>query len=242
MTAALLLGGCGLAHSAPPTQAPLTVGYYEFPPAIYSDPQQRARGPVAELTRRVLRRAGYRARFRSLPSARLYAGLKSGSVDLWAGAPGKPELAVHTLESRHTLGRIHLNLYYRPDTPPPRIPEDLAGQGVILISGYSYWPEIIDMLQDPALGVRVVHTSNHESALQMLRYRRANYVLDYQAPVSQARQRLRLGELPFLPISEVPIHFIVSRYAADSEAVLAALDRAYDELRAAGEDVRLPDD
>lgn len=236
----LLCGGA--AHGATAQRPQLTIGYYEFAPAIYSDAQQRARGPMAELARRVAQRAGYRAHFRALPSARLYAALKDGSIDLWAGAPGKPELAAHTLESRHTLGWTHLNLYYRPDTPTPRIPQDLTGQGVIVIGGYSYWPVITEMLRDPLLDMHVLRTSNHESALQMLRYRRANFLLDYQSPANLARERLALGELPYVRISDVPVRFIVSRHAPGSAAVLAALDRAYEELRAAGENVSLPDD
>ena len=234
---ALLLVSHFPAHADALVQPRLIVGYAEFAPVIYSDAQQRARGPMADLTRRVAQRAGYRAQFRALPSARLYAALQNGNIDLWVGTPGKPELAAHTLESQQTLGHAQLNLYFRPDTPAPRLPEGLTGQGVIVIGGHSYWPAVTQLLHDPALKVRLLRTSNHESALQMLRYRRADFLLDYGLSVDLMRERLQLDELPFLPIGATPIHFIVSRHTRDSAAVLAALDKAYAELRDAGEDV-----
>jgi len=230
----------GRAEPAP--QRVLSVGYYEFAPAIYSDARGVARGEVAELTRRVAKHAGYGVSFRALPSARLYAALENGSIDLWPGAQGKPELAAHTLEGRHTLSHINLNLYFRPDTPVPRIPDDLAGQALILINGYSYWPRITGMLDDPALNLRLLRTSTHVSALEMLRRRRGDYLLDYQIPVEQARQRLQMEALPHLRVEQVPIRFIVSRHARGSAQIVAALDRAYEELRAAGEDLSLPTD
>jgi polar amino acid transport system substrate-binding protein len=218
----------------------LIVGYYDFPPAIYSDALGQPQGPVVDLTRRVFAHAGYRARFRALPSARLYAALKDGTIDLWPGAPGKPELAADTIEGRETLAQISLNLYHRPDTASPQIPKDLAGRGVIIIGGYNYWPAVNQMLQDPQLDIRLHRTSSHTSALEMLQYRRADYLLDYQIPVNQALQHLGMQALPHVNIHHVPIRFIVSRRLTDSQSVIDALDRAYAGMAAAGEDLSLP--
>lgn len=124
----------------------------------------------------------------------------------------------------------------------PRIPDDLAGKALILIGGYSYWPNINAILENPALDLRLLRTSNHLSALEMLRRKRGDYLLDYQIPVEQARQRLNMEELPYLRLTQVPIHFIVSRHTQDAEAIVEALDQAYETLRQAGEDLSLPSD
>ncbi|MCQ2030035.1 bifunctional lytic transglycosylase/amino acid ABC transporter substrate-binding protein [Stutzerimonas zhaodongensis] len=219
----------------------LTVGFYDFPPAIYSDPQGQAQGPLVDLTRRVIEQAGYQASFRGLPSARLYAALQNGTIDLWPGAPGKPELQADTLEGRETLARINLNLYHRPDTPSPTVPDSLRKRGVIIIGGYNYWPQVNQMLRDPALEIRLHRTATHASALEMLKHRRADYLLDYEAPVNQTLARLGLGPLPYIQMHKVAIRFIVSRHMDDSQAVVDALDRAYAEMAAAGEDLDLPE-
>lgn len=226
------------AASLPPPA--IRVGFYEFPPYSYSDSEGRAQGTILALTERLLRHAGYRAEFHAQPSARVYAGLRDGSVQVWPGAPGKPELAGHTLESRTRLGQISLNLYFRPDTLLPRIPEDLVGRGIIQITGYSYWQPVNEMFNDPALHIQQHRTSTHTAALEMLQRRRGDFLLDYQTPVDQARQRLGMSELPFVVLQRIPLHLIVSKHFPGSEALREALDRAYDELQSAGEDLRLP--
>ncbi|SDQ01719.1 polar amino acid transport system substrate-binding protein [Ectopseudomonas guguanensis] len=226
------------AHAAE-TRPRIQVGYYEFPPYSYTDAQGQPAGSGLELTARLLDVAGYQADFRSYPGARLYGGLLDGSIHLWAGASGKPGLAEHTLEGRHLLGEITLNLYFRHDTPVPRIPEDLEERGVILITGYSYWQDVNRWLEDPAR--RIIHhrTASHVSALQMLQRRRGDYLLDYQAPVEQAKRELGMDEIPFVEVQRLPLRLIYSRHAADAERLRDELDRAYEQLTESGEDLWL---
>jgi polar amino acid transport system substrate-binding protein len=187
-----------------------------------------------------LKHAGYQAVLRSYPGERLYNGLRDGSIQLWPGAPGKVGLAEHTLETRTQLGAIVLNLYFRRDSMLPRIPEDLQGRGVIMISGYSYWPQTNALLNEPALAIMQHRNATHSAALEMLLRHRGDFLLDYQTPVEQARRRLGMAELPYVQLQRVPLKLIVSRHAPGAEALRDALDRAYQELEAAGEDLRLP--
>lgn len=241
LLAAALLGSPSHAQPLASAAQPLVqVAFYEFPPYSYSDGQGRPQGAILRLTERLLEHAGYQAVVRSYPSARLYSGLRDGSVQVWPGAPGKPELAAHTLETRTQLGEIVLNLYFRRDTLLPRIPEDLQGRGVILISGYSYWPQTNALVSDPALAIQFHRTGSHAAALEMLQRQRGDFLLDYQTPVEQARRRLGMAELPFVQLQRLPLKLIVSRHAPGAEALRDALDRAYEELSAAGEDLRLP--
>ena len=220
-------------------QPVIQVGFYEFPPYSYCDDQGRPQGPALRLTQRLLQQAGYQAHIRAYPSARLYSELQDGGVHIWPGAPGKPELAEHTLESRTQLGEAVLNLYFRRDTLLPRIPDDLYGRGLILISGYSYWPSVNRLIDDPALDIRQHRTGSHVSALEMLQRGRGDFLLDYQDPVEQARVELGVPELPFVQLHRLPLKLIISRHAPGAEALRDALDRAYLELRAAGADLSL---
>lgn len=227
---------CAGALAAEPT---VSVGYYEFPPYSWTDDDGKPQGSILALTERLLRHAGYRGEYRSLPGARLYAGLQDGSVQLWPGAGGKTELIGHTYEARHAMGEFSLALYHRQDTPPPRIPEGLKGRGVIVISGYSYWKQVNDLLDDPALGISIHRTRTHASALEMLLRKRGDYLLDYQAPVEQVRQELGLSPLPYTVLQRMQLRLIASRHAEGGQRLLDDLDRAYEELQAAGEDLRL---
>lgn len=229
-----------LADRLPHPLPALTVGYYEFPPYTYTAADGSTRGSGADMVRRILLKAGYRADFRPLPSARLYLGLQDGSVQLWAGAPGKPELMDSTLECQRVLGHVELNLYRLASRSSPKVPEGLTGSRVILISGYSYWRPITEMLADPKRQMEVHRTSTHTAALQMLERGRGDYLIDYQTPVEQARRELNMAPLAFDNLYSVPTKLIVSRHAPDAEGLRAQLDHAYDELVAAGYDMKLP--
>ncbi|MED5612094.1 MULTISPECIES: substrate-binding periplasmic protein [Pseudomonas] len=231
-----------LAHALPgPAGGPqsLAVGYYEFPPYIYTDDDGSTQGEGAELIRKLLRQAGYRAELRALPSARLYQGLRDGSVQLWAGAPGKPELAESTLECEHVLGQVTLNLYRLASQPAPHLPQGLAGSRVILISGYSYWRPATQLLDDPGLNLEVHRTTTHNAALQMLLRDRGDYLLDYQAPVEEARNAAGLPPLAYDTLYRLPLKLIVSRRTPDAEQLRQRLDQAFEQLSAKGEKVEL---
>ncbi|MEO4045695.1 bifunctional lytic transglycosylase/amino acid ABC transporter substrate-binding protein [Pseudomonas sp. CAU 1711] len=226
-----------LAQQAP--MPSISVGYYEFPPYSWTDEHGLPRGSILALTERLLRHAGYRGQYRSLPNARLYAELREGNVQLWPGAGGKAELVGHTYEARNAIGEFRLGLYARPGLPAPRIPDDLRGKGLILISGYSYWPAVNRMLAEPGLDLTLHRTNHHLSALEMLLRQRGDYLLDYQGPVEQARQSLGLEPLAYTELQNLQLRLVASRQAPGSRELLEELDRAYEELQAAGEHLRL---
>ncbi|MBB2493618.1 substrate-binding periplasmic protein [Aquipseudomonas ullengensis] len=238
--ALLFLLHCAGAH-AQGTSTPITVdvGYYEFPPYSWTGPDGTPQGSFLKLTERLLRHAGYRGKYRAYPGARLYAGLRDGSVQLWPGAGGKPELEGHTLEARNSIGAINLALFYRPDTPPPQLPQGLAGRDVILISGYSYWKPVTDWLDDPVLGLTTHRTSTHTAALEMLQRHRGDFLIDYQSPVEQARQSLGLEPLQSTLLHRLQLRLIASRHAPGSAKLLKKLDQAYEQLQANGADLSI---
>lgn len=217
----------------------ISVGYYEFPPYSWTDEHGAPRGSYLELTKRLLQHAGYRGEYRPLPGARLYAALQDGSVQLWPGAGGKSELVGHTFEARQILGELSLALYHRQDTPAPQLPHGLRDKRMIVISGYSYWKPVSDMLADPTLDLTIHRTSTHASALEMLMRNRGDYLLDYQGPVEQTRLGLGLAPLPHHTLQTVQLRLVASRHAPGSQQLLDELDRAYEALHAAGADLSL---
>ncbi len=245
MALLLLLSGLTwptLASPAQDTHPVIRVGFYDFPPYSYEDRQGRAQGSLLALTQRLLEQAGYRAELRMLPVARLYAGLQNGSVHVWPGAPGKPELQGYTLESRHRLGHIGLHLYFRADTAPPALPHGLTGRGLILISGYSYWAPYSQWLTDPSLQLQLHRTSSHAAALAMLQRQRGDFILDYQEPLEQHSQQAGVLGLRSIELQRLPLTLVVSRRAPQAERLLEQLDQAYQQLQEAGADLQLPAD
>lgn len=218
----------------------VVVGYYDFPPSISTAADGRAQGPLADLLRRMLQRAGYTPEFRGLPIARMYNELREGRVDLWAGAPNQPALESYVLASDRLLAQVRLNLYHRLGTPAPKLPDDLAGKVVIMLSGYTYWPRTRELLLGPDTGITQLRTHHRAAALELLLRGRGDYLLDYQLPIEQTMQAQGLSPLPFVTVESLPIHLIISRKSADPQQLLRRLDAAFDQMQANGEDMSLP--
>ncbi|WP_178087302.1 ABC transporter substrate-binding protein [Pseudomonas sp. C27(2019)] len=212
----------------------ITVGYYDFPPVSYTDKQGTPQGSFVQLCRTLLTSKGYRVIFKDLPSARLYANIISGDIDIWLGAPGKPALAGHVLESSLYLGEASLALFYHPDAPAPKLPNDLKDKKIILINGYSYWPPATQWLADNALNLQVTRTSQHSSAIAMLMRKRGDYLLDYLSPIQAAQQELGINglRLPYILINSTPLAFVISRKSAQPEQLLKDLEQAYTSYKA----------
>ncbi|MCY1279353.1 hypothetical protein D9M68_430680 [compost metagenome] len=236
-----LLALCARPGLAGTPAAPIVVGFYDFPPSVYTDADGYPQGPLVDLTRKVFRQAGHPVALRSLPSARIYAGLQDGSVQVWLGSP-KPQLAEHLLAGSTLLAELTLNLYYRDDTPPPRVPVDLVGRSLVTIIGYSYFPGISHHLDDPRLGIVQHRTRTHTAALEMLLRQRGDYLLDYSLATETAAAELGVPVPAHVELQRLPMNFLVSRHQPHPERLLADLERAYGELLAAGEDLSLPGD
>ncbi len=233
----LVFGLSGLCHAQPPV---VVVGYYDFPPSVSTTAEGRAVGPLVDLLTRLLQRAGYTPEFRGLPIARLYNDMREGRVHLWAGAPDKPELRGYVLESDRPLSEVRLNLYHLPETPAPRVLEDMNGKVVIMLSGYSYWPRTRELLFDPAREIKELRTNHRASALALLRRKRGDYLLDYQLPMEQTIRDAGLPPMPHVTVETLPIRLIISRKSDNAPLLLQRLDAAFDQMLAEGEDMTMP--
>lgn len=185
----ILLTGTG-AHAEPdnnaeaPASKPVVrVAYLEFPPMSYQAGDGTAAGSFIELTRKVATEAGYRPEFIYLPVSRVYLYLMNGLIDVWPGVTGVPALQGHVLESWASPAAVHLSAWYLEGTPPLTHLEQLQGNRVIVIGGYTY-AGLLDWLEaNPE--IRVTQSPNHRSAVDMLKRKRGDYLLDYRQPVTE---------------------------------------------------------
>lgn len=225
-------------------QQRISVGLIEFPPYSYTTDRGEPAGLFIPLLQQIIHQAGLEADFRILPIARLAMGLQDGDIHLWPGIAGKKDLQDHTFVGQQALAHISINLYYRADTPAPRWPDSLYDQEVIMLSGYDYSPHILSAVHDPALAMKPRHTHSHEGAVGMLLRQRADYLINYLAPMQQLfSQNPQLeSHLQQQPLQQIPLLLVVSRQAPiGGQLLLERLEQAYATLRAEQRDIQLPD-
>lgn len=210
----------------PPT---LMVGLIDFPPLSSYDADGQAQGSLVPLMQAVAREAGYQAEFRIMPLARLVQSMQEGSIHVWPGIPGRPDLTAHSVTGTQPFGQLHINLYHRPDTPTPRWPEDLFDQDLIVLTGYDYGAQLSRELSNSRL--RLQRTHHHSAAIGMLLRGRADYLLNYQAPMDDALLQRPDVQLQHLPLARLPLLLVVSSTARPGgAALLHDLEHAYLEL------------
>ncbi len=183
--ATVLLSLSQLAVAVESTAAPntLRIAYVEFPPYTYQDGEGNPAGVFIEVTRKVVKEAGYQPEFVYLPISRTYLYLINGKIDVWVGVTHVPRLFGEVLESGITPVPVQLSAWYRSDTPVLENFEQLRGKTVIVMAGYTYGG-LIDWL-NAADDIDITEAPNHRSAIDMLKRKRGDYLLDYQEPVRQ---------------------------------------------------------
>ncbi|WP_291830748.1 ABC transporter substrate-binding protein [Marinobacter sp.] len=167
----------------PDSASPVRVAYVEFPPMSYRDAMGEPQGEFVEITRKVAAEAGYEVDFLYLPITRTYLYLHNGTVDLWLGLTGTPALADAVLESWISPMSVELSAWYRDGTAPLRHMDQLQGKTVILIGGYTYGGLLYWLMEQP--DIRITEAPNHRSAIDMLKRKRGDYLLDYSQPVRE---------------------------------------------------------
>lgn len=159
------------------------VAYVEFPPITYRTAEGEPAGEFVEITKKVAAEAGYELEFIYLPVARTYLYLKDGTVDLWLGLSATPVLKEAVLESWISPIPVELSAWYRQDTEPLEHMDQLHGSMVILIGGYTYGGLRYWLEDQP--DIRITEAPNHRSAVDMLKRKRGDYLLDYRPPVRE---------------------------------------------------------
>lgn len=173
-----------LAQGEETTAKTLRIAYVEFPPITFRNDDGDADGELIDITRNVVREAGYVPDFVYLPINRVFLYLKNGQIDVWPGLTNIPSLRSEVLESWISPMPVQLSVWYCKDKGQPLEHFDqLSGKTVIVIAGYTY-AGLINWLNQ-AEDIRITEAPNHQAAIDMLKRDRGDYLLDYRQPIKQ---------------------------------------------------------
>lgn len=211
----------------------ISLGYIEFPPVFSTNSQGQAEGMLIDLAALVIPRAGYQWKTTSFPTKRMADSIARGQLDLWIGLSTLPEFEGTTLVGPSTVATIELNSYWLGDLPPIKTKEDLAGKRVITIHGFSYggWANYIHNPENKIIECRAF---THEQAVNMLKFKRCSYLLNYTGPMQKQLADIDIPNLGKHRISALEARFVVSKKHKQAEKLLQDLEKAYAEIVAEG--------
>jgi polar amino acid transport system substrate-binding protein len=215
----------------------IRMGYIEFSPVFYTDPDGVPQGLLVDLARQVVPAAGYHLKMESLPVKRMAHSLIKGEIDLWAGLKTIEGFEGNTLAGDSILLQICMNAYALGEVPAISSKEDLNGKMIIGMRGFSYggW---VTYLKNPVNEIDFIEVDSHESALKVLERNNKTgakcYLLDYEQPVNKALRSYPVANLKKYPLSCLDAYFVVSKRTPQARAVLDHLENTYKRLKKIG--------
>ena len=129
-----------------------------------------------------------------------------------------------------------MRVYWTGDQKKIEKKEDLKGQSVILVRGFSYkdWGKWI---RDKANGVFFYEADTHEAAFEMLKRGRATYLLNYKYIDNQCLKTVKIPDLVInTPQAENVWYcsFNINKKTPNAKRILKKLEDSYLQLIAEG--------
>ena len=234
LLSSLLLAGPALSQAS--DQGDLEFGHIHLPPFGYTDSEGESTGYLVELARRVFDSMDQPVRFVQHPATRLYRQIDTGETAFTLASAELHRLSQTAIEAEEAAITLTLTLYRRKGTPAINDVEQLRGQHLVLLNGYSYG-KLGEFFEAESDAIRISKARTHRSALRMIHYGRADYLLDYQTPADLTIAQNSMTGLERDVIGRVPVHFFVSKALDNAQALADAWDHNLRKLKASD---RLP--
>lgn len=209
----------------------IRVGYAEFPPFTYTNEAGAAAGLFIETGRSIFKKLKIDIESEtSYPPARLMKNIETGYSEVWYGINRDPEER-YSWAGKELIGKIEMNLYAIGQVPPIETREDLKGKSVLLLLGYGYsdWGPWI---RNPENGVNVYQVRTHTSALETLKKRKVDFLMNYTWPVNNALKKIPVPNLMQKKIRSYNCYVILSKKRAGGKVLLREIDRALKAVKA----------
>ena len=210
------------------TGASLEFGYVEFPPFFFTAENGQADGLLIRLAGEVFRKLDQPWHAAAYPATRLMENVNKGitQTTMLIRHPTLDDTAIY---GQTPVATIRLRAYWRGDKAPIKSKQDIAGKSVIILRGYGYsgW---IKFIKNPKNNIRYNIADSHRSAFEMLQKGRADYVLDYHSPATQALSQMDIPSPNNSLVQEFDVFFIVSGEVPGAKALSSQVDELLREL------------
>lgn len=220
-----------LALSLAFAQTPTTLKYVcvDMPFYMQEDDKGNHSGLLVDIFKKTAREAGYNDLHISLePAPRMIESIISGKAHVWNGIV-LPAIKDHVYIGESPIAHITLAIFYRGDKQEIKSIKDLKGKTLIIIRGFSYGG-LLNEIKDPINQITVMETNGHASALNMLKFKRGDYVLDYLEPLKTFNDTETMKNLTYSTISVFESYFMVSKKAPFAKTIMSKFNKAYKDL------------
>ncbi|KJK09013.1 MULTISPECIES: ABC transporter substrate-binding protein [Pseudomonas] len=208
-----------------------------WPP--FADASMPGGGLATVIVTTALRRAGYDSEFEQVPWARALLGVEEGRYDVLINAWfNDSRTQIGAFSEGYLTNRIRL-LKRKGDPLKFKVLSDLYPYPVAVVRGYTYSPAF-----DADQRLQRIPVRNFSVAVRMLAAGRVGLTLEDEYVARyflQRESRSVRDHIEFIdpPVSENPLHILVSMKTPEHQQIVAGFNRALVEMKADGSYERL---
>lgn len=217
----------------------LQAGEGASPPIEYGYPDQsvwttqrdtggQLQNPLLKLADVLFARVGIDWTSRAYPAKRLFRHLEEGVIP-FTMLVRAPSLQECCLFSRRPVATTELRVYRALDTAPVNSREDLVGQRVITIRGYSYG-KLGRFIRDPRNRVEIQEAQSHAAAFQLFERGRGDYVVDYSGPATEILSVQPIDGLTSNLYNKLDVYLVLNKSYPDAVNLMVQLEKVVDSL------------
>ena len=186
-------------------------------------------GLLVDIFKKTAKEAGYNNIHISLePAPRMIESIISGKAHVWNGIV-LPAIQDHVYIGDAPIAHITLAVFYKGERQEIKSIKDLKGKTVIIIRGFSYGG-LLKEIKDPTNQINIMETNSHVSALNMLKFKRGDYLLDYLEPLKTYDYKAIVPNLNYSALNIFESYFMVSKKAPFAKTIMSKLNKAYKDL------------
>lgn len=207
----------------------LKVGYFDFSALTYTDKNGKPAGFVNEITIKTLDNANIKYKIKEYPPGRFYHELEQGRVHLFNGLSAIPAVKKSCISSEIALFPLEMRVYWTGSKKPVKLKEDLIGRSVIIVKGFTYkdWGAWIRSGKN---NVDFFDTYTHESAFNMLKKGRGEYLLNYKYIDSKYIEDAQIKDLTAKTLFKWNCYFNIRKNTPNAQQLLKKLEASYLQL------------
>ncbi|WP_419765046.1 MAG: substrate-binding periplasmic protein [Arcobacter sp.] len=178
--------------------------------------------PMLFVANELFKKANLTWRATAYPAKRLFNNLKSGETNfsILVRASSLLESCIFSKEPVYTT---NLNVYSLGNKPVIATKEDLVGNRVAIIRGYSYG-KLRKFIQDPKNNIKNEVTNTHSSAFRMLELGRVDYVVDYASAAKDIIAENSISDVRVDTLSPLNIYLVISKSYSNADELMKKLE------------------
>lgn len=209
---------------------PVIWGYAQFPPYIYTLPNDQPAGPFADIVASTFKHAKIEFQPLYTPNKRTRQAINNGLTDFGIGPASVLENPQDFYFSNQVVAKIDMRVYWIADQKPVTEVTGFNNSSVILITSFQY-SGLRQYIEDPRNNVELtVNVEDHRRALSALSLNRATYMLGYHAPVELMQLEMNVANLNSYPLKQADIYMFINKSVKNSRLIMNKIDAAYAEL------------